>query len=77
MTPPAAPIRPSRAGDRPNHARAWPASIATVPSMQMARAVKMMPSTTICPQTARPGSMNCGSSAVKKTIVLGFVTPTT
>ena len=77
IAPPTADIVSSRCGDVANHCLAFPAMIAKVPSLSTATTAKITPRTSICSQTLpRPGSTNWGSSAAKKTIVFGLVSPT-
>ncbi len=78
MVPPVAFICDIRRGDRANHVRAAPATTAHTESHTNAMTVKIRPRTRICPgMPPRSWLTNCGSTATKNTIVLGFVAPTT
>jgi len=73
-----APTSSSRRGERAIHARAVPAATAHVLSHTTAMAANTVPSSSIWSGTWPAGaSTNCGSTAAKKTIAFGLLTPTT
>ncbi len=78
MTPPVPDSVEMRFGERANQVRAVPAARAHTLSQVSASTWKRKPSTSSCDQTAPAcGSTNCGSTATKNAMVLGFVSPTT